>query len=123
VQGASAKPDDEELRRYLAAQPIPNLPKPAWLGEFAPRAAATDFPEVSPPIIALSRAAAPDPVAELAEQIRPLWQQMQDGEARFSKSALARHVGQRYAGSWAAKIDEALLYLEESLPAPGDRDK
>jgi hypothetical protein len=48
---------------------------------------------------------------------------MKEGNVRFSKSALAHHVGQRYAGSWAAKIDEALLYLEDSSIAPGNQDE
>lgn len=109
VQGWSAMPSDGEIISYLDGQPSPHLGRPGWLS------LVTDTITPSPPVINLTATlpqAEVSPIADLAEQIRPLWTQMEQGNIRFNKSELARAVGQRYAGSWAAKIDAAILYLE-----------
>lgn len=95
VRGVGFGPDDDDILRFLSARPVPALPAPEWL-------------EGAPPEAPKGNTNGNRETQELAEQIRPAWEQ---GE---SKRAMARGIGKEYAGAFAGKLDAAIGWLEDA---------
>jgi hypothetical protein len=104
TRGVAFHPSDDELRAYVQSRPVQPLSE--W--RVAPQ------PSHEPVIGQVwSRE-----TIELAQDIEEVWRN--DG----SKREMARSVGKEYAGSFCAKLDQAIEYLESAtttsdLPAFG----
>ena len=93
VRGVAFSPDDEQIVQFLASRPVAELPEAEWLEGGARASHDSPLPEI----------------VELAEAIRPLWE---DGERNMS--ALARAAGGQNAGSFHYKLVEAMALLGSS---------
>ena len=106
VTGAAFHPSDEEITTFLLRRGTQLLPAPDW-GWVGRR------PE--PRVIEAGSSTLATEVEQLAKKIRRVW--LADG----SKRAMAREAGVTYGGSWAAKIDQAIDYLEaQDATTPAD---
>ena len=105
VRGVAFRPTDAEIRSFMAARPMPQLPAPSWIDVEATRPIRVDD----------EASTMATEVEQLAKKIRRVW--LTDG----SKRAMAREAGVTYGGSWAAKIDQAIDYLEaQDATTPAD---
>jgi len=87
--GMAFAPTDQEIEQFLNDRSVKPLPPPTWLKT----SVSTETVETDS--------------VQLVELIRPAWLR---GE---SKRAMARLAGKEYAGSFTAKIDQAIEILEK----------
>ena len=92
VRGVGFAPEDDDIRAFLAARPAAEVIEADWLDA------------IPTPILIRNN----DSTMRLVERIRPLW------EAGASKRAMAREVGEEYAGAYCRKLDEAIRWLESA---------
>jgi hypothetical protein len=87
VRGVAFHPQDEDLANFIDSRPAPALPELTWIpGEIVETI----------------------DVIDLANRIRSLWQE------KASKRAMARAVGETYAGAFCSRLDRAIEWLENS---------
>ena len=92
VRGVAFHPQDDDLVNFLGQRPTPALPELAWRPGAKPE---------SPDIV------------NLAERVRFLWQ------GKASKRAMARAVGETYAGAFCDRLDRAIEWLEGATTTLG----
>jgi hypothetical protein len=91
VRGVAFHPQDDDLVGFLDARPAPALPELSWTPGKPPE----------------------DPdIVNMANRIRFLWQ------GKASKRAMARAVGEIYAGAFCDRLDRAIAWLEGATTTP-----
>ena len=100
-RGVSITATDDDIAAFIAARPVAPAAPPTWI-------------DAEPVADAAEEIADTDPVASLAQQIRPAW-----ASGERSKSGLARSIGKAYAGtSFTKRLSDAIEMLEREASTP-----